>query len=149
MKLIPLYAAGAVLAVVPAAMALAGTPSFAHSVPVHAVERPAAAAVTPSAVKARTATRSPSASRRHDVGDDHGGHRARGTDDGPNHDVGDDHGGHRARGTDDGPNHDVGDDHGGHRARGTDDGPNHDAGDDRGRHHGGDDHGSGGHGSDD
>jgi hypothetical protein len=109
MKLIPLYAAGAVLAVVPAAMALAGTPSFAHSVPVHAVERPAAAAVTPSAVKARTATRSPSASPRHDVGDDHGGHRARGTDDGPNHD----------------------------------------AGDDRGRHHGGDDHGSGGHGSDD
>jgi hypothetical protein len=124
MKHIQLYAAGVVVAAVPAVAALTGT-SFSQ--PVHRVEQPVAA----SAARATpTAT--------HDAGDDHGRHRARGADDGPNHDVGDDHGGRRGRGTDDGPNHDAGDDHGRHHG-----------GDDRGgdHRHGGDDHG--GHGSDD
>ena len=141
MKLIQLLAAGAAVAVVPAVAGLVGNPSFSQSVPVPAAQHTATAPATPTA--------KPSAARTHDVNDDHGGHRARGSDDGPNHDVNDDHGGRRARGSDDGPNHDVNDDHGGRRARGSDDGPNHDANDDHGRQHGGDDHGSGGHGSDD
>ncbi|MFE9202028.1 PepSY domain-containing protein [Micromonospora sp. NPDC007230] len=63
----------------------------------------------------RTAARSGSDDRNHDVGDDHGGDRPRtGTDD-----RGDDHGGTRT-GSDD-RNHDVGDDHGGDRPRNRDD----------------------------
>ena len=101
MKLIQLLAAGAAVAVVPAVAGLVGNPSFSQSVPVPAAQHSAATPATPTA--------KPSAARTHDANDDHGGRRARGTDDGPNHDANDDHGGR----------------------------------------HGGDDHGSGGHGSDD
>lgn len=55
-------------------------------------------------------------------GDDRGGTRGGGSDDGPNHDAGDDKGGTRGGGSDDGANHDAGDDHGGSRGgHGSDD----------------------------
>ena len=151
MKRIQLYAAGVVLAVVPAVVGLAGNASFSQSVPVRAPER----ASTP------TPTPKPAATRTRDANDDHGRRQGgHGVDDGPNHDVGDDHG----RGVDDGPNHDVGDDHVGSSGRdntgsgrsGSDDssgssdpGASGGSGDDSGHHSGGDDGGSGGHGSDD
>ena len=132
MKLITWCATGAAVALVPAAAALAGTPTLTQSAPAHSVQRSTPAAVAPVAVKIRTST--PKST--HDAGDDHGRHHARGVDDGPNHDLGDDHGRHRDRGADDGHHHDSGDDHGGNGRHGG-----------HGGHGGHGDHG--GHGSDD
>ena len=73
MKTITLYAAGAVMAVVPAIVGLAGNPSFSQSVPVRSPQHSVATAtVTP------TAHPTP----RHDADDDHGRHHGRhGSDD--------------------------------------------------------------------
>lgn len=120
MKPIQLYAAGIVLAAVPAVVGLTGNASFSQSVPVRSPE-----------VASSSDRPAPKAAPTHDANDDHGRR-------------------HGGRGADDGPNHDANDDHGrdsGSRHSGRDDGGHHAGGDD-GRHHS-DAGGSGGHGSDD
>jgi hypothetical protein len=171
MKRIQLYAAGVVVALVPAVVGLAGNASFSQSVPVRSPER------------ARTTGTTPAPSPTHDANDDrgrrHGGHGADDavpgsgvtsstpTDDATHdaNDANDDHGRrHGGHGADDPATHDASDDHGGDRRRqaeaGDDNGGNRGSGsdsssssrsgsDDSGHHSEGDDSGSGGHGSDD
>ncbi|MCW2838062.1 MAG: hypothetical protein JWQ15_2176, partial [Marmoricola sp.] len=137
MQRIQLYAAGVVVALVPAVVGLAGNASFSQSVPLRSPDRSSNVDARPT--KAATPSAKPTGDANDDRGRGHGGH---GGDDRasdkpthvPTHDAGDDKGGRNGgHGADDGSTHDAGDDKGGRNGgHGADDGAGHDVGDDHG-----------------